>query len=412
MPVFTALFIVLLVTSFGLRYWLMTRQIHHVQTHRDHVPDAFAGHVDPEKHRIAAAYTAAKTRAARLQLFAEAAYLLAMTLGGGIQALSDWATGLMGQGIGTGTLFLILLMGLTALLDMPFDLWRQFGIEVRFGFNRQGLRGYLADFLRQLALGTLFGAPFVFLILTLMQHAGSAWWLWAWAAWAVFNLTLLAIYPTLIAPLFNRFTPLENPTLQERIEALLQRCGFRSSGVFVMDGSRRSNHGNAYFTGLGRSRRVVFFDTLLNQLDPPQVEAVLAHELGHARLHHIRKRLALMFAASLALLVLLAILKDAPWFYTGLNVHTPTDAIALALFFLTLPVFAFPLKPVMSLGSRKHEFEADRFAAQHSRADDLISALYSLYRENAATLTPDPLYALFYDSHPKPTERIARLKGI
>lgn len=410
MSSFTALFVSFFILSFGLRFWLATRQIGHVERHQNALPEAFVGFIEPDQHRKAAVYTAAKTRLARIQLFAEAALLLALTFGGGLQGLADLTRHLVGEGLLGGVFLLLALMAISSLVDLPFDAWRQFVIEDRFGFNRQTVRGYLADLLRQFALGMTLGTPLLLLVLWLMGQAGETWWLWTWLAWAVFNLVLLAIYPTVIAPLFNRFTPLTDPGLKSRIEALLDRCGFKSSGVFVMDGSRRSNHGNAYFTGLGHSRRVVFFDTLLNQLSPAQVEAVLAHELGHARLHHIRKRLMLMFAVSLAFLATIAALKDATWFYSGLHMHTQNDAVALALFFLVLPIFTFPLSPIMSLGSRKHEFEADRYAAHHSHAADLISALRNLYRENAATLTPDPLYALFYDSHPKPTERIAHLQ--
>ena len=266
--------------------------------------------------------------------------------------------------------------------------------------------------MRQTLVGLAIGLPLILLILWLMGMAGERWWLWAWLAWAGFNLTLLSLYPTLIAPLFNRFTPLPDGELKSRIEGLLTRCGFHASGVFVMDGSRRSSHGNAYFTGFGRSRRVVFYDTLLNQINPAETEAVLAHELGHAHHQHIKKRLAMMFALSLGLLYLLAQLKQMPAFYTGFGVSTATDATALALFVLLLPVLLFPFSPVFSAGSRRHEFEADRYAARHSSADHLIAALLKLYRENASTLTPDPLYALFYDSHPKPTERIGQLQRL
>lgn len=417
---FTILFLVLFGLGLSLRFWLATRQLRHVARHRATPPSAFADAITPEAHQTAADYTLAKTRLARLQLPVEAALLLALTLGGGLQflhALTDphqyfWMQALSLGELWHGALLLISLAVASALVDLPFDLWRQFVIDVRFGFNRQTLRGYLLDMVRQTLVGLAIGLPLILLILWLMGIAGQHWWLWAWLVWAGFNLTLLSLYPTLIAPLFNRFTPLPEGELRSRIEGLLTRCGFHASGVFVMDGSRRSSHGNAYFTGFGKSRRVVFYDTLLNQINPAETEAVLAHELGHAHHQHIKRRLTMMFTLSLGLLYLLAQLKQMPAFYTGFGVSTATDATALALFVLLLPILLFPFSPVFSAGSRRHEFEADRYAAQHSSADHLIAALLKLYRENASTLTPDPLYALFYDSHPKPTERIGQLQAL
>lgn len=410
---FTAVFIGFFLLSFGLRFWLASRQIRHVAAHQNALPNEFSSQISLADHQKAAAYTIAKMRLARTQLFAEAGLLAWLSLGGGLQTLIDLGLSqvwLADAPLLSGAVLLLSLGVLGGLIDLPFDWQRQFGIEARFGFNRQTPRGYLADLLRQLALGATLGIPLLLTVLWLMEAADAAWWLWTWAVWAGFNLFLLAIYPTVIAPLFNRFTPLPDPALLSRIEALLARCGFSSQGVFVMDGSRRSGHGNAYFTGLGRSRRVVFFDTLLAQLSPPQIEAVLAHELGHARLHHIRKRLLLMFGLSLAFLAGLAWLKDAIWFYQAFAVATPSNAAALALFFLILPVFSFPFSPLLSVGSRRHEFEADQFAVTHAQGTELISALQKLYSENAATLTPDPWFALFYDSHPKPTERIAEIE--
>lgn len=308
-----------------------------------------------------------------------------------------------------GTLLLLLLIALLAAAELPLSLYRQFRIEARFGFNRQTLTGFAADLVKQASLGIALGGPLILLVLWLMGAMGELWWLWVWLAWMGFNLLVLAVYPTLIAPLFNKFTPLADSVLRQRIDRLLARTGFKSDGVFVMDGSRRSSHGNAYFTGLGRSKRIVFFDTLLEQLTPEQTEAVLAHELGHFKRRHVLKRLSLMFALSLALLGILAWLKQSPWFYSGLNVTAQNDATALALFFLVLPVFLFPLSPLMSLYSRQHEYEADAYAARYCDPTHLIAALVRLYRDNAATLTPDPLYSIFYDSHPKASERIARL---
>ncbi len=416
----TFIFLTLFGVGLVLRFWLATRQIRHVTRHRTTPPTVFADTITPEAHQKAADYTLAKTRLARLQLPVEALLLLTLTLGGGLQflhTLTDplqyaWMQSLSLGELWHGALLLISLAMVSSLVDLPFDLWRQFVIDVRFGFNRQTPRGYLLDVVRQTLVVLAMGLPLILLILWLMGMAGERWWLWAWLAWAGFNLTLLSLYPTLIAPLFNRFTPLPEGELRTRIQDLLERCGFHASGVFVMDGSRRSSHGNAYFTGFGASRRVVFYDTLLDQINPAETEAVLAHELGHAHHQHIRTRLAMMFTLSLGLLYLLAQLKQMPVFYASLGVSSPSDATALALFILILPVLLFPFSPLFSASSRRHEFEADRYAAQHSSAQHLIAALLKLYRENASTLTPDPLYALFYDSHPKPTERIGQLQRL
>jgi len=411
MPSFTNLFLAAVILTFGLKLWLLLRQMRHVWSHRDTPPPAFAAAIPLEEHRKAAAYTLAKARLGLLHLAVEAGLLLAFTLGGGLQALHDWLAGLIESPLLAGTALLLALAFISAAVELPLGLWRQFRIEARFGFNRQTLGGYVADLVKQAALSLAIGAPLLLLVLWLMGIMGESWWLWVWGVWMGFNLLVLAIYPTLIAPLFNTFTPLPDPALRARIEALLARAGFKSSGVFVMDGSKRSSHGNAYFTGLGKSKRIVFYDTLLNQLSHDQIEAVLAHELGHFHHRHIIKRIAFMFAFSLALLALLAWLKGAPWFYAGLGVESAMDATALALFFLVLPVFLFPLTPLMSLYSRRHEFQADAFAARHSLPAHLISALVRLYRDNAATLTPDPVYSLFYDSHPKAVERIEKLES-
>ncbi len=412
MPNFTNLFVAFFILTFGLRLWLALRQMRHVWLHRSMVPAPFAESISLEQHQRAADYTLAKTRLGIAHLALDAALLWAFTLGGGLQWLHDLVSGLVDEPLLQGTLLLLLLIALLAAAEIPLSLYRQFSIEARFGFNRQTLAGYAADLLKQAGLGLALGGPLILLVLWLMGAMGEAWWLWVWLAWMGFNLLVLAVYPTLIAPLFNTFSPLADAMLRQRLERLLARTGFKSDGVFVMDGSRRSSHGNAYFTGLGSSKRIVLFDTLLKQLTPEQIEAVLAHELGHFKRRHLTKRLTLMFALSLALLWVLAWLKSSPWFYIGLNVTAHNDATALALFFLVLPVFLFPLTPLLSLYARSHEYEADAYAAQHSDPTQLIAALVRLYRDNAATLTPDPLYSIFYDSHPKASERIGRLLAI
>ena len=412
MPSFTNLFLACLILTFGLKFWLALRQMRHVTLRRDAPPAAFAASISAEEHHKAADYTLAKTRLSLLNLALEAALLLALTLGGGLQWLHGAIASRIEPPLWQGTLLLLALSALLSLAELPIALWRQFRVEARFGFNRQTLAGFFADLAKQAVLGLALGGALILLVLWLMQRMGDAWWLWVWLAWMSFNLLVLALYPTLIAPIFNKFTPLQDASLHQRIEALLARTGFQTRGVFVMDGSRRTSHGNAYFTGLGKSKRIVFFDNLLKQLSPDQVEAVLAHELGHFRRRHITKRIVLMFGLSLAMLWLLSVLMSAPWFYDGLHVAAQTDAVALALFFLVMPVFLFPLTPFMSLYSRKHEFEADAFAAEHAQPAQLISALVRLYRDNAATLTPDPVYSLFYDSHPKATERIGRLEAL
>ena len=409
MPSFTNIFLAALIVTFGLKLWLLLRQMRHVWSHRDAPPAAFAATIPLDEHRKAADYTLAKARLGLINLAVEAGLLLAFTLGGGLQALHDALSTYIDSPLLAGTALLLGMALISGLVELPLGLWHQFRIETRFGFNRQTPAGYVADLAKQLLLALAIGAPLLLLVLWLMGIMGETWWLWVWGVWMGFNLLVLSLYPTVIAPLFNKFTPLADETLRERIEALLQRAGFKSSGVFVMDGSKRSSHGNAYFTGLGKSKRIVFFDTLLSQLSPEQIEAVLAHELGHFHHRHILKRIGFMFVFSLGLLGLLAWLKGAPWFYAGLGIASATDATALGLFFLALPVFLFPLTPLMSLYSRKHEFQADAFAARHSAPAHLISALVRLYRDNAATLTPDPLYSLFYDSHPKAVERIEKL---
>ncbi|EKE17928.1 MAG: hypothetical protein ACD_10C00205G0001, partial [uncultured bacterium] len=319
-----------------------------------------------------------------------------------------WTSRLDGLSYGLAMIFSLLL--LSGVLDLPLSLYRQFVIESRYGFNRMTLGLFFTDLAKQSLLGVAVGAPLILIVLWLMGAMGPLWWLYVWLFWSAFNLLAMFIYPTWIAPLFNKFSPLEDGEMKSRIEALLERCGFHSSGLFVMDGSKRSNHGNAYFTGFGNNKRIVFFDTLLARLSPPEIEAVLAHELGHFRKSHVVKRTVLMFASSLGFLWLLGQLIDAPWFFSGLGVPAQNTTLALILFFLVMPIFTFPFSPLMSRLSRQHEFEADAYAAEHTAAADLSRALVKLYEDNASTLTPDPIHSMFYDSHPPAAQRIARLQ--
>ncbi len=405
-------FLAALAAATATRLWLALRQIRHVRAHRDAVPRTFADAIPLAAHQKAADYTVEKVRTGMVDVLLGAVLLLVLTLGGLIDWLHlAWAAVLEPGGLWHGTAMIASVAVLAAVVDLPLTLYRTFVIEARYGFNRMTLRLFLADLAKQALLGALLGIPLVLLVLWLMQKMGDLWWLYVWLAWMAFNLLVLLAFPTFIAPLFNRFSKLEDPGLAGRIEALLKRCGFRASGLYVMDGSRRSSHGNAYFTGFGAAKRIVFFDTLLSRLAPPEVEAVLAHELGHYRLHHVWKRIALLFAASLGFLWVLGQLIDRQWFYEGLGVAHPSTAAALLLFMLTVPVFTFFLQPVSSLYSRRHEFEADRYAAQHADSSQLVQALVKLYQDNAATLTPDPVHSAFYDSHPPAAIRIARLKG-
>jgi STE24 endopeptidase len=412
MNAFGWLFLAALAAATLTRLWLARRQIAHVRTHRDAVPASFAGTVPLSAHQKAADYTVARTRLGMIDVLLGAAWLLALTLGGGLQWMdAAWARVFAAGGLAHGTALIAGVVVLLSALELPLSLYRTFVIEARFGFNRMSLRLYFADLARSAALGAALGLPLVVLVLWLMERTGALWWLTVWLAWMGFNVLILLIYPTFIAPLFNRFTPLEDPALARRIEALLARCGFTAKGLYVMDGSRRSAHGNAYFTGLGAAKRIVFFDTLLARLAPGEVEAVLAHELGHYRRHHVWKRVALLFALSLGLLWILGRLIDEPWFYAGLNAGEPATATGLLLFVLVMPVFTFFLQPLTSLYSRRHEFEADAYATRHASAAELVKALVKLYQDNAATLTPDPLHSAFYDSHPPAARRIARLQA-
>ena len=407
-PTFSFVFILALCATVVLRCWLAVRQLKHVAAHREAVPAQFAGRITLGSHQKAADYSMTRTRLGFLSLAIEVAVLLGFTLGWGWQVLHDWwATRLDGLAYGVALIFSV--MAISSLVDLPLLLYTQFVVEEKFGFNRMTLKLFFADLAKQTLLGALIGTPLLLAVLWLMAQAGSLWWLYTWVFWCAFNLLILLIYPTWIAPLFNKFTPLADNELKARIENLLTRCGFASSGLFVMDGSKRSNHGNAYFTGLGRNKRIVFFDTLLSRLQGSEIEAVLAHELGHFKHRHVMKRIVLMFSLSLGFLAVLGQLMTADWFYRGLGVSTQNTALALILFFLVVPVFTFLLTPLSSLLSRRHEFEADRYAAEHASASELTNALVKLYEDNAATLTPDPLHSLFYDSHPPAALRIAHL---
>lgn len=395
----------------GLRLWLATRHLRHVQSHAGAVPQAFSGAIPLDAHRKAADYTAARVRLGRINVAVDALLLAVFTLGGGLQWLYDVAALAFAPGGYAHGLALFALVSLVSgAVDLPFSVYRVFAIEQRFGFNKMTPALFVADLVKGMVIAAAIGAPLLLLVLWLMDAMGGLWWLWVWAVWLAFNVLAMVLYPTLIAPLFNKFSPLDDAGLKARIEALLARCGFRSSGLFVMDGSKRSSHGNAYFTGFGAAKRIVFFDTLIARLAPTEIEAVLAHELGHYKHRHIVKRIALLAAASLALLALLGWLIGEPWFYAGLGMQAQGTAPALILFSLVLPVFLFPLSPVTSWISRSAEFEADAYAAKQTNAGDLISALVKLYRDNAATLTPDPLYSTFYDSHPPAALRVARLR--
>jgi STE24 endopeptidase len=408
---FTLLFLAAVALSVGLRVWLALRQSRHVAEHRRAVPADFAAGISLIEHQKAADYTRTKISLALASLAAETLLLLTLTLGGALQWLDGvWAAHFPERGYAYGLALFASVGVIGFLVDLPFGLYRTFVVEARFGFNKMTWPLFLADIAKQALLAMLIGGPVLLAVLWLIAAMGERWWLYVWLFWLAFNLLVMLLYPTLIAPLFNKFSPLPDGALKNRIEGLLERCGFTSSGLFVMDGSKRSAHGNAYFTGLGRAKRIVFFDTLINKLAPPEVEAVLAHELGHFRRHHVWKRIGVMAAVSLALLWLLGQVIAEPWFYQGLGVATGSTAMALILFSNVLPPFIFPLTPAASGLSRRHEYEADAYAARQANASDLIAALVKLYRDNAATLTPDPLHSLFYDSHPPASLRIARLR--
>lgn len=411
---FTAVFCALLLLGLLTRTWLAGRQIRHVARHRDHVPRPFDATIPLDAHRKAADYTIAKARFGLLTTAFEAAVLVGWTLLGGLDALNQTLL----DAIGTGLWQQLALIGAFALIGgvigLPLSWYATFRLEERFGFNKMTVRLWIADGIKGALVGLLIGTPVVALVLWLMGSAGSAWWVWAWGVWMGFNLLALVLYPTLIAPLFNKFEPLADEQIKARVNALMARCGFSAQGLFVMDGSKRSAHANAYFTGFGAAKRVVFFDTLLQQLNADEIDAVLAHELGHYRRRHILKRVVMLFALSLLGFAALGWAASQAWFYSGLGVtpamDAPNDALALILFLLVVPLFTYFLSPLMAQVSRKHEFEADAFAMEKTRGSDLASALLKLYKDNASTLTPDPLYARFYYTHPPASERLSRLQ--
>jgi STE24 endopeptidase len=406
---FTLIFIAALAMTTLAKLWLAKRHLAHIAAHRSTVPNAFHEKVQLADHQKAADYTSAKTRFDMLGALFDAAMLLAFTLGGGIQAIvaicNDWFSTPIAQGMAT----IVAVIIIYSVLEAPFNIYRTFVIEARFGFNKMTFKLYLIDALKGVLIGAVLGLPLLFGVLWLMGRMGEYWWIYVWLVWVVFILFIQFIFPTFIAPLFNKFSPMRDETMKARIESLLEKCGFTAKGLFVMDGSKRSAHGNAYFTGFGKTKRIVFFDTLLERLNINEVEAVLAHELGHFKRRHVLKRIAATFAFSLGFLWLLAQLMHTNWFFHGLGVSTPSTAIALLLFFMLLPIFSFLLGPFISAYSRKHEFEADDYAARQTDAADLVNALVKLYQDNAATLTPDPIYSRFYDSHPPAMARISHL---
>ena len=411
--VLTLTFALTLLAGLLLKFWLNSRQIRHVALHRAVVPPAFSHTITLAAHQKAADYTLSKARFGLLELAMGAFVLIGWTLLGGLSALNQLLITWLGGGMGQQIALLLAFILINGLIDMPITLYQTFVIEERFGFNKITPKLWLLDLLKSSLVGALIGLPIAALILWLMSAAGSLWWLWAWSFWMSFNLLLMVIYPTFIAPLFNKFEPLKDEALKARVTALMQRCGFAAKGLYVMDGSKRSAHANAYFTGFGAAKRVVFYDTLLAKLSPNEVDAVLAHELGHFKHKHIVNRIVSMFAMSLLGFALLGWLATQIWFYTGLgvqpNLSAPNDALALLLFMLVIPVFSFFIAPLFALLSRKHEFEADAYAMQQTSGPDLATALLKLYEDNASTLTPDPLYVKFYYSHPPASERLARM---
>jgi STE24 endopeptidase len=413
MNTFSVLFLLALAIATGTRLWLARRHVQHIQSHRAAVPAEFASEIALDAHQKAADYSSAKTRFGTVHTVVDSVMLLIFTFGGLLLLLDHWAGSVFNNDILHGTALLAAFMIVSSAVDLPFSWYRTFHIEARFGFNQMTPRMWLADLAKTAAVGAAFGLPLVLAVLWLMGKMGDWWWLYVWLVWVAFSIFMMAVYPAFIAPLFNKFAPMQEGSLKSRIETLLTKCGFRSSGLFVMDGSKRSTHGNAYFTGFGKTKRIVFFDTLISRLNENEIEAVLAHELGHFKLHHVIRRMLWTFGVSLVFLALLGYLKDKAWFYEGLGVSYPaTNAMALLLFVLVVPVFTFLLQPLVAMYSRKHEFEADAYAAQYSSARELVSALVKLYKDNASTLTPDPLHSAFYDSHPPASARISKLQSL
>lgn len=411
MNLFTTFFLFALVLGLAVQLWLLQRHRRHVEMHQQQVPNTFRERITQDEHYKAATYTLAKTGLYRIELLLNILPLLWLTVGGGIGIINSFWNGLVANPLLAGIALILTNFLLLGLFELPFSVWRTFVVESAFGFNRTTPVQFIKDLLLQLLLGLMIGTPLLWAVLWLMQEAGENWWLAAWLVWICFTLAITWIYPTLIAPLFNKFTPLPDGELKSRVERLLQRCGFTSSGIYVMDGSRRSGHGNAYFTGFGKQKRIVFFDTLIEDLQQEEVEAVLAHELGHFKRRHIKKQLLLTALLALLGLAILGWLAGEPWFYQGLGVQSVSNPLALLLFLLVAPVFTQFLHPLLTFVSRRYEFEADDFACQQTGAEPLISALVKLYRENASTLTPDPLYSAFHDSHPPAPVRIAQLEA-
>jgi STE24 endopeptidase len=408
---FTQIFIAVIAISLAIRVWLGLRHIRHIQLNRQQVPKAFEETISLEAHQRAADYTTAKVKLRLSETIIESVVLVVLTLGGVLQSLDQlWQQWLPAHEIIRGALVICSAMLISGAATLPFDYIQTFNVDEKFGFNKMSRAMFFADLVKHSLVGLLLGGPLLFAALWLMEGAGDWWWLYLWLIWSVFNLFMLAVYPIWIAPLFNKFTPMQDQSLKARIEALMQKCGFASQGLFVMDGSTRSGHGNAYFTGFGKNKRVVFFDTLLEKLNADEIEAVLAHELGHFKHKHVIKRIVMMFGLSLLGLALLGFLMKQDWFYQGLGVMQASNHMALLLFMLVSPVFMFILRPLMAAYSRVNEFEADQYASQQSRPQYLIDALVKLYRDNASTLTPDPLHSAFYDSHPPASLRIAKLQ--
>lgn len=409
---FTWIFIAALVLMTIVELWLSFRQSRYVHAHRNNIPKAFEQHIELSSHQKAAKYTVAKGKFNRIGSIVGMALLLLWTLAGGLALLSKAWLYFGWSEMTTGIVFILSFFVIGTLIDMPLSWYKTFVLEERFGFNNNTSTLFLSDIAKQTVLMLLIGAPLIWGALTLMNSAGDYWWLYLWVAWIGFAILMMWAYPAFIAPLFNKFTPLEDEKLKERVEGLLSRCGFKSQGIYIMDGSRRSGHGNAYFTGLGNNKRIVFFDTLLETLNEDQIEAVLAHELGHFRRKHVMKNMAVMSLLSLVSLAILGWASAQSWFYTGLGVDTQSNAMALVLFMLVIPVFSFFLHPFMTSLSRQYEYEADAYAASVSNSEDLITALVALYKENASTLTPDPLVSAIYDSHPPATLRVAHLQRL
>jgi STE24 endopeptidase len=411
MNTFSYVFLATLLAGIVVQRVLARRHITHILRHRDRVPETFRDRIPMEAHRKAADYTVAKVRLGEVDLMFGSALLLIWTLGGALQWMDTLWRGLQLPALWTGVGFILSVAIISTILDIPLSVYRTFVLEERFGFNKTKVKTFVSDLFKNLLLSLVIGIPLIALVLWLMGNAGELWWLYVWLTWLAFSLFMMWFYPAFIAPLFNKFRPLENETLKQRIVDLLERNGFTSRGIFVMDGSARSTHGNAYFTGLGGNKRIVFFDTLMDKLTPEEIEAVLAHELGHFKCNHIKKRIVVMAVVFLIGFAVLGWLIDAPWFYLGLGVGGMSNYMALTLFFMVVPVFTFFLQPVFAWLSRRHEFEADDFAAGQAHTANLILALVKLYKENANTLTPDPLYSAFHDSHPPAPIRIAHLKS-